>query len=466
MKEPKTAPRVAAYLRQSLDVTEGIERQDSRTAQLIQLRGWTYAGRYADNDTSASKKRGPDTAWGRLLDDIRADRIDVVVAVDLDRLVRSTRDLLTLIDLGVRVVTVDGEIDLTTADGEFRATMLAAMARFEVRRKSERQKRANEFRARQGRYYGGRRAFGYEADGMTVIPAEAAAVSAGYEALLAGEPLAVIARSWNAQGFTTGQQRQARSGHAGEESLWNWGNVRTALSNPRYAGIVRYQGEVLDVPAQWPAIVSESTYRAALAILEDPARRRAPRGDRYLLSGLARCGVCGSEVHAAGNARRGVRGYRCKGSMGHFSRMAEPIEEFVSRVVVQQLARTDPDLFQTPVKSNADALNKEAARLRKKLDTIMADYEDEVITRSQFLSSNQRLRESLAAVERELADAGKVDVLGVMVGAEDVQATWDALDLNRKRAIIDALMTVTIHPVGRGRRWADDSVTTKPRKAP
>lgn len=66
---------------------------------------------------------------------------DIIVAVDLDRLVRSTKDLNVLVDLGAKVVTVDGEIDLAAAEGEFRATMIAGIARFETRRASERQKR-------------------------------------------------------------------------------------------------------------------------------------------------------------------------------------------------------------------------------------------------------------------------------------------------------------------------------------
>ena len=65
---------------------------------LVQARGWVDAGTYVDSDVSASKDRGEGTGWHRLLADARAGKIDAVVAVDLDRLLRSTRDLNTLID--------------------------------------------------------------------------------------------------------------------------------------------------------------------------------------------------------------------------------------------------------------------------------------------------------------------------------------------------------------------------------
>lgn len=81
-----------------------------------------------------------------MLSHVGSGKFDVIVARDLDRLLRTLQDLVKLIDLGAKVATVDGEINLTTADGEFRATMLAAVARFEIRRKSERAIGANETR--------------------------------------------------------------------------------------------------------------------------------------------------------------------------------------------------------------------------------------------------------------------------------------------------------------------------------
>ncbi|MEO7017318.1 MAG: recombinase family protein, partial [Leifsonia sp.] len=180
--------RVALYFRQSLDVQEGIDRQRARCRALAEARGWSIFDEYTDNDTSATKARGQGTAWARMLADAAAQKFDVVVAVDLDRLLRTVRDLLTLTETGAKVLTVDGEIDLTTADGEFRATMLAGIARFEARRKGERQKRANAARAAAGKRSGGRRPFGYDSDGFTVRESEAEAVRDGYSALLAGVP--------------------------------------------------------------------------------------------------------------------------------------------------------------------------------------------------------------------------------------------------------------------------------------
>lgn len=445
--------RAGIYLRQSLDVQEGIERQRKRCAALVEARGWDLVNEYADNDTSASKSRGAGTEWAKMLDDAREGRIDVVVAVNLDRLLRTQTDLAALIDSGAKVTTLEGEIDLTSASGEMQAAVLTAMARFEVRRKSERQVRANESRAQQGRWVGGRRPFGFDADGVTVRESEADAIRGAYRDILTGLPLAAVARNWNAQGFVTGQARQARSGHAGESSPWRADSVRSVLLNPRYMGRVRYKGEVMTSHAVWPALVDDATFEAARAVLENPSRTKSGRSAAHLLTGIALCGVCGATVHAGGNARRGVRAYRCSATTGHLARMAEPVEEFVSAVVVARLSRSDArDLLVKRSTVDTAALHVEATGLRERLDALAVDFADGDLTSSQLRAASERIRSRLAKIEGELADAGKVDVLGDLVGSGDVQAVWDGFTTDRKRAVIAALMTVTLHPPGRGTR--------------
>lgn len=445
--------RAALYVRQSKFNDEGIDRQVERTAALALARGWEVAATFEDNDVSASKSRGSQTAWGRMLS--VSDRLEVVIAVDLDRIARSTRDLNTLIDHGLALVTVDGEIDLATADGEFRGTMLAAIARFETRRKAERQRRANEARAAAGRWVGGRRPFGFEADGVTVRPIEAEAVRQGYLDVLNGLPLAAVARAWNAQGLTTGQQRQARSGHAGEPSPWNGQSVRLVLTNPRYVGQVRYKGEVQAAAAEWPALVDDATFQAVQAILADPSRRKRGRSPRGLLTALAVCGVagCKATAHSGANGRRGIRGYRCSGALGHYARMAEPVEAFVEEAALQRLERSDArDLLKKPTTADTVALHREAVGLRERLDSLAVAFADGSVSASQLRVGTERIRARLEAVDAELADTGRVDVLGELVDAASVRTVWAAYSVDRKRAVIAALMRVTLYPPGRGTR--------------
>jgi DNA invertase Pin-like site-specific DNA recombinase len=431
--------RAATYLRQSVDHAEGIERQRERTAALIRARGWELAAEYVDNDTSASKARGDDTGWAAML----ASEADVVVAVDLDRLLRDVRDLSTLIDTGKKVVTVDGEIDLSTADGEFRATMLAGIARFEVRRKSERQRRANEARASRGEWVGGRRPFGFEDDGHTVRADEAQAIRDGFRDYLGGGNLSAIARDWASRGFTTGQ--------GGE---WERTAVRVVLTNPRYAGRVRHRGQVVQkdgrpVAAVWPALVDADTFDAVQALLG--GTRGRVTSARSLLTGVATCGVagCGATIHAGGNARRGVRGYRCSGSLGHFARTADPVDDYVDTIVARRLMRPDAAELVIAAEASPEAREKaDALRVRRDVTLGLAAAEG-TMTPAQIKVATDHIEAQLAELDAQLADAGRARVLGDLIGNGD---GYLALPTARRRQVIDLLMEVRILPPGRGTR--------------
>lgn len=456
------------YLRQSLDVQEGIDRQRARCAALIEARGWQLVGQFEDNDTSASKPRGKDTAWARLLTALDVGGVDVVVAVDLDRLLRSIKDLVEITERGTMVTTVDGDLDLATADGEFRATIAAGLARFETQRKSERQRRAQAYAALDGRRVGGRRPFGWAWEnpcpggaecghlhtcavpgvrpaagekGRLVPDQEAqAAIQEGYRLLLSGVPLAGVARRWNAAELRTGQG-----------GTWRHDNVRAVLVNPRHAGLRAYNGEVVG-GASWPALVPEETWRAAVGVLDDPIRRHAPRGGRRLLSGLGLCGVCGATVHAGG-AVRTYGMYRCSGSFGHVNRMSDPVDDYVGRLVVGRLAMPDAaTLLHDQDRPDVGALRDEATAVRSRLESVALEFADGDLTTAQLRVATERLRERLAEAEAKLADAGRVSVLGPLVNVDDVAAAWAALETDRRRAVIDALMIVTLHPPGRGTR--------------
>jgi DNA invertase Pin-like site-specific DNA recombinase len=450
--------RAAVYVRQSVDQGVGIATQQKRCRELVASRGWPTAVEYADNATSASKVRGAGTAWSRMLDDVRAGRIDVVVAVNLDRLLRTQRDLTTLLDLGVLVVTLEGELDLTSASGEMQAAVLTTLARFETRRKSERQVRSNQARAEAGKVVRGRRPFGFDDDGKTVRPAEADAIREGYRMIAQGQTLAAVARAWTERGHGTPQ------GNA-----WNYSGARDVLLNPRNRGAVRRHGAIVNEEAEWEALVDRDTFAAVEAILRDPARRRGEPQVSRLLSNIAVCGVdgCGAHIHAGGSARRGVANYRCSGSKGHFARMAAPVEEHVVAVVVAfleekklgDLLADDPEV---------DDLASEATRVRARLDRLRAAFaEDDDADEAEWLATSRALNKRLADVERRIIESARAADLSALVGAPDVRAAWDALPLDQKRRALRALpLRFVVHGPGRGVRTFDPAtVQVLPRTA-
>ncbi|GAA1849978.1 recombinase family protein [Microbacterium koreense] len=416
--------RAALYLRQSKSDDEGIERQTERTTALATARGWQVVETFIDDDVTASKPRGPKTAWGRML--AASESIDVVIGVDLDRVVRSTRDLNTLIDHGLMLATVDGEIDLTTADGEFRASMLAAIARFEVRRKGERQSRANAQRAAKGGVPKGVRLKGYTTDGK-LLPKEADTVRALFDGFSTGLTLRTLARDYDLTPST----------------------VRTILTNPRYAGRRMYKGEVVGT-GDWEAIVTEELFDSVNRRLADPARKTNRTGStarKHLGTSLFRCGECDDHptVRTAGSGGR----YTCPAC--RMNRTAAPIDDFVLRLAEARLTQPDALAALTP-DLDTDPLHNEHAALTERKATLAGLVADGTMTRADVRDAVERLNARLTEIDRALAGA---DRPAVMLTEDEQRAGVAALNLDRQRALIDVLMGVHLVRVPRGKRGFD-----------
>ncbi len=438
---------VALYLRMSEDRTGeglGVDRQRAECAAYAERRGWTVAGEYVDNDVSAtSSKARP--AYRRMLAAVEAGTVDGIIAWDLDRLHRRPTELEAFIGLADRhalaLGTIGGDVDLGTAAGRLHARIMGSVARHEIEHKSERQVVAARQAASLGKATGGPRPFGYAVGGMTLDDRETTEVRRAYADVLAGVSLREVARRWNGAGLVTSRQ-----------GTWGATQVRAVLLRARNAGLRTYRGEVVGL-AQWPGIVDEPTWRAAVALIGDPSRKTSPGfATRWLLSALARCGVCGATVSSAGTARIRRDGerrtvYRCR-TRQHVARDARPVDDLVTRVVLARLSQPDASgLLADRDAPDATALVTEAGTIRGRLDEVAAAYAAGALDLGQLTTASDALRARLRAVQARQGSSRRVPVLGALVGAEDVRRVWDALPFERQRAVVDLLVQVTIDPV-------------------
>ncbi|MFG3403848.1 recombinase family protein [Streptomyces sp. NPDC048142] len=474
--------RVAAYLRVSKsDGLDGesntIETQRRRIKALCEARGWLYAVEYIDDGQSATKKRGEGTAWYTMLSRVGTGEFDVIAALDLDRMLRTMQDLATLLELKAKVATADGEIDLTTADGEFRATMLMAVARFEIRRKTERLERANETRRLKGQpILTGGKILGYTSDGMHQVPDEAKAVKKAFEDFLAGVKITHVARNLTEAGFTTARGRP-----------WGNENIRHLFRQTRYKGVLskweadetkRAAGKRLsddEYPGDFEAIVSADVWEAAQMKLDDPSRRRSwGTSPRYLLTGAALCGRCddGTKVYTSYYQRTPYTGkdgiartFEARRLLAclthkHLSRNAVPVEEFVEDRIVWRLSQPDArELFTPPGDPGIDreALRVERVAVQERFDGLAELAADGVLSFDKVREQSARLRGRLNEIDGLLAPQPSNPGLEV-VEAPDVAAAWEALDIELKRIILQVLMTVTILPSRSGAKGFDSSL--------
>ena len=173
--------RAAVYLRQSQDRTGeglGIDRQRDDVRRLVESRGWTMAAEFVDNDVSALSRK-PRPQFSAMMPAstlaVRRDRRPSYgPAASSPR--RTGNHARTLPARQCAIVTAADGVDTSTDGGRLVARILSSVAQGEVERKGARQRSAAVQAAKQGRWVGGRRAFGYEADGVTIREDEAALI--------------------------------------------------------------------------------------------------------------------------------------------------------------------------------------------------------------------------------------------------------------------------------------------------
>jgi DNA invertase Pin-like site-specific DNA recombinase len=440
---------------------EGIARQGEDCDFHAERNGWPVSYRLVDNDSTALRRR---PGFEELLKLVKSGDVNVVIAWSGERLLKTKRDEYrfyeTCLNAPSPVIVSFARgmtFDLSTPQGRKFFDNAASDARYETELKSERQRRANRQHAEQGRPAPGPRPFGYEADRVTLRRAESDAGKAAYRSILAGGGLAAQVRRLNAAGLVTGQG-----------NLWRTETLRKWLLSSRNAGLRSHRGEIIG-QGNWSGLVDVATWRAVKAILESQSRKKkVGKSAMALLTGIARCGVCGETVNMSGGGGRsnGNKNYTCRlGS--HVSRTVTPVDDLVTELAIAIIERDGPDLLVDDERPDLEALYEQEAAARTRLKQLGEDYALELIERSTMLAGTEAARAKIAEIQTKITDAGRVDILGDAVAADDVWQWWHSEEVtnDRRRRIIDTLMDVTILRAVRGRKAFDPTtVRLTPKK--
>lgn len=464
-----TQLRGATYARISLDRKGeelGVQRQGELTKKLAEARSIDVTGRQlVDNDVSAMKPNTYRAGYEQLLQLVRTDAVDVVIVYQSSRLWRNKRERLDGQELfrqhGVDVLCVRGlDLALGSASGRLMADVEGAVNAWESEVKAERMADEAQQAVQAGMPPKGPRAFGYSRNGWELVEDEADAVRLAFRMLLTGRSLRAIAQELNATGLRPAWRPRGDDEHAGNP--WGPTSVRKVLRNVRYAAQRVRDGELY--PGKWPEVVTLPTWEAAQRILDDDKRRSVQTNvRRWLGSGLYVCGACAAtcveETMTCTHGSTGKRVYRCRAS-AHVSRVAAPIDALVEGVVCERLSRPDAaDLLLRRDGVDLEALRDEAQALRSRRMRIAALLGAGAMDDEQFKEANQEVRVLLDKVESQLHDADRAPVLAELIVAGDVRALWETYALDRKRAVVNVLLTVTIHKAGPGRReFRPDSI--------
>jgi site-specific DNA recombinase len=453
--------RTAIYVRISLDKggsALGVERQEKECRKKADILGWDVAKVYVDNDKSASKVKVRRPGYEQMLADIESGLIDAVLIWDLDRLVRRPMELEQFMELvdrkGVKLANWTGDIDLATSSGVLMARIKGALAAQEVRRLGERVQAQAQQRAemglppKRGRFG---RTYGYTPE-WQIVPEEAAVIREVYDRVLnRGETVWAVMHWLRDSGIPTlGGGTWTRSGLNG------------ILDNPTYAALRRWHGEIIETSgATWPAIVEPETFYAWKTWREanggsldnhnkvDPVRK-------YLLTGIARCGVCTGPLNgsATGAVRKdGKRSVKlvclsASGGCGKVLRSMGNVDDFVLEAFFREVERDNPKAVL--VSGDHEA---EIGDLERQVEQYRTAHEDKAISLGDFIRFAKPLNERLQALRKAQVKAAKEEA---RPKGEGIREAFAVASLAMQREMLrDRIDAVVILPVGRGRTTFD-----------
>jgi site-specific DNA recombinase len=299
MKAPSVKPvRCAIYTRVSTE--HGLDQEfnsldaqyDAASAYIKSQAdaGWALIrSRYDDGGYSGGSTDRPDLQ--RLLDDIRARKIDVIVVYKVDRLTRSLADFAKLVELfdahGVSFVSVTQQFNTTTSMGRLTLNVLLSFAQFEREVTSERIRDKIAASKRKGLWVGGPLPLGYEMkDGkIAVVEDEAEQVRLIYRRYLELSGVNELVRDLRDKDVRT-KIRLRVTGATQGGIPFERGSLFYLLRNRFYIGEVKYKGEIL--PGEQPAIMERELFDAVQQKLTDQwsHRNHAKTKSDHLLTGL------------------------------------------------------------------------------------------------------------------------------------------------------------------------------------
>lgn len=444
--------KVALYVRVSttsqLEEGYSIEEQKAKLESYCDIKDWHIYKVYTDGGFSGSTTERP--ALEQLIKDAQSKLFDTVLVYKLDRLSRSQKDTLYLIEdiflkNNIEFVSLLENFDTSTPFGRAVIGLLSVFAQLEREQIKERMQLGKLGRAKAGKsMMWAKTSYGYNYDketgSMTINEYEALAVKEIYSSYLAGMSITKLRDKINEE--------------YPKKPAWSYRTIRGILANPVYCGLNQYKGQTFQ--GTHKPIISlvdfEQTQRE-LAKRQQTAKELSnprPFQAKYMLSGLAQCGYCHAPLKVILGAVRKdgsrFKRYECyqrhprttkgvtvyndnkKCDSGYYD--MELLEHYVLTRIAQ--LQNDPDKIQelfsddTSPAVDRQAIQKQIDSLTLKLSKLNDLYLDDRITLDELRAKSSDFIKQRTALEEEMKkastdkQAGQKDKIEKLLDASSV----------------------------------------------
>lgn len=467
--------KVALYVRVSttsqLEEGYSIEEQKAKLESYCDIKDWHIYKVYTDGGFSGSTTERP--ALEQLIKDAQSKLFDTVLVYKLDRLSRSQKDTLYLIEdiflkNNIEFVSLLENFDTSTPFGRAVIGLLSVFAQLEREQIKERMQLGKLGRAKAGKsMMWAKTSYGYDYNkdtgSMTINEYEALAVKEIFTSYLAGMSITKL--------------RDKINDEYPKQPAWSYRTIRGILANPVYCGLNQYKGQTFQ--GTHTAIISlvdfEQTQRE-LAKRQQTAKELSnprPFQAKYMLSGLAQCGYCHAPLKVILGQKRkdGTRfkRYECyqrhprktkgvtvyndnkKCDSGYYD--MELLEHYVLTRIAQ--LQNDPDKIQelfsddTSPAVDKQAIQKQIDSLTLKLSKLNDLYLDDRITLDELKTKSADFIKQRTALEEKIKKASNDKQAGKRKKIEkllDASSVFDMSYDNQKvivRELIDKVQVTS-----------------------
>ncbi|MGT2828998.1 recombinase family protein [Streptococcus hillyeri] len=463
-----TTNKVAIYIRVSTtsQAEEGysIEEQKDKLSSYCNIKDWSIYNIYTDGGFSGSNTERP--ALEKLIKDAKKKKFDTVLVYKLDRLSRSQKDTLYLIEdifleNNIDFVSLLENFDTSTPFGKAMVGILSVFAQLEREQIKERMQLGKLGRAKSGKsMMWAKTSYGYDyhkgTGEMTINELEAIVVKDIFQSYLEGMSITKLRDKINEKYPKT--------------PAWHYRIIRGILANPVYCGYNQYKGQVF--PGNHEPIISDEVFNKTQKELKIRQHKAAEIGNprpfqaKYMLSGIAQCGYCHAPLKLIlGVIRKdGTRfmKYECyqriprktkgvtvynnneKCHSGYYYK--EDIEAYVLKEISNLQNDNDclDELFSNPETDAIDRDNyqKQIEEITKKLSRLNDLYIDDRITLEDLQKKSAEFITIRAFLEAELENdptlkqqERKEDMRSIL-SAEDIFS----MDYERQKVMVRALI--------------------------
>ena len=450
--------RVALYPRVSGHEQEdnySIPEQIDRMKKYCESKDWLVYKIYTDSVQTGADMNRP--GLQAMIKDCEAGKIDMVLVYKLDRLSRSQKDTLYLIEdvfekNNVGFTSMTENFDTSTPHGKFIIGILAVFAQLEREKIRERTTLGKKARAAEGKWHGSKWVpIGYDYEGGLLIPNE-------YEKM---QILEIADLFLKRTPVRTIANTMTKKGYKHKYGEWEAKVIKRVLANPVNLGLIK-DGDTLH-PGLHDAIIDQETFDAIQAIMEERKTEHGARrpSAKSLLSSMIFCKHCGGRYARQGNGK-GILYYCCYSRSKKVPRMIKDPNcknkyhrsDALDAAILGEIKKLaiDPEYVdharqnkpKNDVNEKIKSISSEIEKINSQISNLMDFYALDGMDMEMIATKIANHNKTKAALQKELDSLDVPEEKDEMT-VKEIQSIAsllddDALELDEKRNIIQSLI--------------------------